>query len=107
MIIGLGLSGIQSYKFDYRFITVSFFAKFAVWPLIILAVIAIDNSLFQLYDNTIHNVMLLMAIVPMAANTVAIATTLKVQPEKAAVTVLLSTLFALIYIPFMSMLFFR
>jgi malate permease and related proteins len=46
-----------------------------------------------------------MAIVPLAANTVALATELKVHPERAAIAVLLSTLFALFYIPFMAYIF--
>ncbi len=40
-----------------------------------------------------------MSIVPLAANTVAIATELKTYPEKASVAVLMSTLFALFFIP--------
>ncbi len=106
MIIGLGLANIRTYKFDYKFITFSFFARFMIWPLVVLAVIAIDSALFKLYDKSIHTVMILMAIVPLAANTVAIATQLKVHPEKVAVTVLLSTLFALVYIPLIALFFF-
>ena len=106
MIIGLGLASIRNYAFDYIFLTVLFLAKFLVWPLMVLTVIMLDNFLFKLYSTSIHNVMLLMAIVPLAANTVVIATELKVQPEKAAVTVLLSTLFALFYIPLVALFFF-
>lgn len=43
--------------------------------------------------------MLLISACPLAANTVAFATLLKTEPEKAGVAVLLSTVFALFYIP--------
>lgn len=99
MMIGVGLAAARLSSFDFKFITVSFFAKFIVWPLLMIGLISLDKTYFHFYDKFIHNVMFLMAIVPLAANTVTFATELKVQPEKAAVTVLLSTLFALFYIP--------
>ena len=99
MIIGLGLARISVYKFDFKFTGLAFFAKFIWWPLLVLGVIFIDSLFFNLYDASIHKVMILMSIVPLAANTVAFATELKAQPEKASLAVLLSTLFALFYIP--------
>jgi len=107
MIIGLGLSGISEYKFDLKFTGLAFIAKFLWWPLLILVIILADNMIFRLYDPSIHKVMILMATVPLAANTVAFATELKAQPEKASLTVLLSTLFALFYIPLVVTLFIK
>ena len=43
--------------------------------------------------------LLIMSIVPPAANIAAFAATLDLNPEKAATTVLLGTIFALFYIP--------
>lgn len=106
MIIGLGLVNIKEYKTDWKFLSLSFLAKFFVWPLIILAVILVDRNFVGFYNQEIYKVMILMAIVPLAANTVAVATELKVQPEKASVTVLLSTFFALFYIPLIVAVFF-
>jgi predicted permease len=40
-----------------------------------------------------------MSIVPLAANTIAIATELDVHPEESTIAVFLSTIFALFYIP--------
>lgn len=105
MIIGLGLSGITSYKLDIKFTGVTFLAKFLWWPLLIYGVIIADSQIFNLYDASIHKIMILMATVPLAANTVAFATELKAQPEKASMAVLLSTLFALFYIPLVASLF--
>jgi predicted permease len=42
-----------------------------------------------------------MAIVPIAANTVAYASFLKAEPERAALIVFTSTIFAIVYIPMM------
>jgi len=71
-----------------------------------MLVVWVDNITLQLYNTSIHKVMILMSIVPLAANTVAFATELKAQPEKASLAVMLSTLFALFYIPLITLSFF-
>ncbi len=105
MIIGLGLADVRGFKFDLKFTGLTFLTKFIWWPLMVYGVIIADNMVFRIYNPSIHKVMILMSIVPLAANTVAFATELKAQPEKASVAVLLSTLFALFYIPLIASLF--
>lgn len=107
MIIGLGLSGIIEYKFDFKFIGLSFFAKFIVWPLLMFFLLFIDTNFLKIYTPDTHKVLILLSVIPLAANTVAFATLLKIHPEKVAMTVLLSTLFALIYIPIIASIFLR
>lgn len=106
MLIGLALSGIKKFKVDFKFIGISLLAKFLVWPSIILAIVWLDSLTLQIYNEQVREVMILLSIVPIAANTVAYATELKIQPEKASVAVLLSTLLALVIIPIVSLLFF-
>ena len=53
----------------------------------------------HLYNNDIYGILILASIVPLAANTVTWATELKAHPEKAAIAVVISTIFALFYIP--------
>jgi malate permease and related proteins len=105
MLIGLGVASFTRVSFDRVFIGIAFIAKFLCYPLLVLLIIALDSMFFQLYDAKTHSVMILLSIVPLAANTVAFATALKVHPEKAAMAVLLSTVFALVYIPFIVSLF--
>lgn len=105
MLIGLGLSSIKEFRFDFKFIGLAFFAKFIVWPLLIMLVIYIDSTWFKFFNADIYKIMTLVSIVPLAANTVAYATELRAQPEKASLAVLLSTVFALFYIPFVATLF--
>jgi predicted permease len=105
MIIGMGLANIHIHQIDYKFVFLACMAKFIFWPLIIIGIIALDRYSLQLYNYSIYNVLIIMAIVPMSASTVAVATELKVHPEKAAVAVLLSTVFALFYIPLITSIF--
>lgn len=107
MIIGLGLAGLTNFKLDIKFIGMTFLAKFLVWPLVILTVIALDVRFFGIYEPIIHQALILLSIVPLAVNTVVMASLIKCHPEKTAATVLLSTLFALIYVPLMTSLFIK
>ena len=80
----------------------TFLAKFLVWPLGVMAFIALDLSYLGIYNSNIHHALTLISIVPIAINTVVMASMAKSFPDKASTTVLLSTLFALIYVPFMA-----
>lgn len=102
MIIGIGLSSLKQFTLDLKFVGLSFFAKFLIWPVIILTIIAIDQATIGLYDLTAQRALILLSIVPLAVNTVVIASLTKCHPEKTAATVLLSALFALIYVPIMT-----
>lgn len=99
MLVGLGVAEVRTLRFDWRFNLTAFFGKFVVWPLAVGAFIALDRANFHVYDDRAHRMFMLIAACPLAANTVAFATLLKTEPEKAGVAVLLSTLFALLYIP--------
>jgi len=99
MLVGLGLAGITRASVDSTFLSAAFSAKFIVWPVAVMGLIYLDSTHFHLLSAFMYPVMLLLSIVPLASNTVAFATQLKAIPEKAAFTVLASTLFALLYIP--------
>jgi predicted permease len=106
MLVGLGLSLVTKASLDHTFTGVAFFAKFVAWPVVMGLIIFVDMYFFHFYSSEIYKIMLLMSIVPLASNTVAFATKLNTHPEKAAVTVLLSTIFALVYIPlFVTLIF--
>jgi malate permease and related proteins len=107
MIIGMGLAGASWKSIDMSFISLTFLAKFICWPGLMALLIFVDKNSLHIFDTDIYNVLIIMSIVPLAANTVAIATELRTHPEKAAVAVLLSTIFALFYIPLIVSLFIR
>ncbi len=100
MMIGMGLATAHRASADKKFMAWAFFAKFIIWPILMALIIFADKNYFHLYNKDIYGILILASIVPLAANTVTWATELKAHPEKAAVAVLISTLFALFYIPF-------
>ncbi len=99
MIIGLGLAEIRASHLDWRFTIIALFNKFIIWPLIFLGLIYIDTNYLHIFDQTMHAVLLIEALVPLSVSSVIYATELKVQPQKVALVVAISTLIALFYIP--------
>lgn len=105
MMIGLGLAGQKLTELDIKLLGFTTIGKFLVWPLVMLGIIALDIRFLHLYGTEVHRVMLLLSMVPLAANTVALSTLAGVQPQKAALAVLTSTIVALFFIPAMAAMF--
>ncbi|MDD4627983.1 MAG: hypothetical protein PHE68_01150 [Candidatus Peribacteraceae bacterium] len=105
MLIGLGLAGEKFSAVDSRLLGFTTVAKCVIWPTLMMIIIMVDRQALHFFGEDVHGVMLLMAMVPLAVNTVVYSSVLKVHPEKAAVAVMVSTLLALFMIPALSVLF--
>lgn len=105
MIIGLSLATLPHFKLDMKFLGMTFLAKFFAWPVMVLVFNFLDTHIFGIYSQDIHRALMLIAIVPIAVNTVIVSSLLDSKSEKAAAAVLLSTLFALVYVPVMVSVF--
>lgn len=105
MIIGVALSRINKLVFGARFLTLTFAGKFLVLPLLMAGLVALDSAYFHLFGPEVHLLLVIVSIVPPAANIAAFAAQLDLKPEKAATTVLMGTIFALFYIPAIFMIF--
>lgn len=99
MIVGLGLAQIRSLRLDLGFITFTFLAKFALWPTLALTFIWADTKWLHGFGRVGHQVLLIESLTPMAAVTVVHATLRNIHPDRAAIAVALSTLFALVWLP--------
>ncbi len=104
MIIGVALSKANKLVFGARFMGLAFAAKFLLWPLIALGLIALDKSTTHLFEPEVHDLLFVLSILPPGANIAAFAAQLNLRPEKAATTVLIGTLLGLFYIPLVLML---
>ena len=104
MIVGVALASVEEFVFGPRFLSLVVAGKFILWPIVMGLIMLIDMRLTHIFDVNIYKLMLIISIVPPAANIAAFAAQLNVQPEKAATTVLLCTIFALFYIPFIIMI---
>lgn len=99
IIIGLNISKENFKYFDLSFTSLAFVSRFIYWPLAVYSFIFFDSLFFFLFPAEVYKSLMLIAIVPFAANTVVIATLFGVHPQKMAAAVFLSYIFALVYIP--------
>ncbi len=99
MVIGVALGKIPKLEFDFRLMRWLFAAKFILWPLAGIAFILIDRHLLGLLPETAHGLIMIFTSVPLMANLVAYAAQMNLHTERAASTVLVSTFFAIAYMP--------
>lgn len=99
MMIGLGLGSIRSLNLHYKFISWTLVIKFFVFPLLAVSVVFLDQATIRFLDYDLVEILLLMSLVPLAANGVSIATELKLPTDEIAFTITLSTVLSLLWIP--------
>lgn len=108
MLLGMGMEKVKlGEALDVKFLFSTLSIKFILWPCLILAFILIDKNYIHFLQSEYYQVMFLYSTVPLAVNTVTIATLLDMKPEKMSLAVLISTLFALFYIPVMMFWFIK
>lgn len=101
MLIGLGAVGSANLFEDKIFLGLSCLSKVVVWPLLTAAIIFADARTFGALTPEMRNVMTVLSFMPMAANTVVLATLMNVKPEKAAAGLLVTSLLSFLTIPLM------
>ncbi len=101
MIIGAALSKLERFVFSWRFNGLVFLGKFMMWPLLMGGFIIADMFYFQLFGHEIYKMLMLLSVMPSAANVAAFAAQFNTNPEKAATTILVSTVLVLLLIPLM------
>ncbi len=99
MIIGLGVAGMRRAEISAAFTGLTLAGKFVLWPALTLALCWFDQQVTGLFNSLVYQCLLLVAITPVAGNTLVIATLLRLHPGMVASTALLTTLVALGLIP--------
>jgi malate permease and related proteins len=99
MIVGLGLAAVTRLRLDIGFTAFAFAWKFLVWPALAVAFVWADRRWLHGFGAIGHKVLLIESLTPLAAVTVVHATLQNIHPDRAAVAVAFSTLFALAWLP--------
>lgn len=105
MLIGTALSKQNKIDLDGRLLSWMLFPKFILWPIAGFSFIIFDKLFLNLFPNEIYGLVIIFTSVPLAGNIVAFASNLNLYPERAAGCVLISTLLALFFLPFMIFIF--
>lgn len=106
MVIGLGLAQIKNFSIDWPYLRAAFAIRYLPWPLITIALYAADSLFLHFYGQELFQTLLLIAIVPLPANMVVIASLCNLEPEKAATAVALSLGTGLLFLPLIASLIF-
>lgn len=99
MLIGVALSQAGGWRGNLKLTGLLFAIKFGLWPAVTLGLALLDKAVLGWFDSTVHALLLIIGVVPLASNTVAFATQLRLRPGEMAALVLESTAFAVLYIP--------
>lgn len=92
MMLGIALSQQTSFRISPRFIAASYLVRHVLWAICIFAVILVDRFYLHLLPPTVHGLLALYPLLPLAVNVAAYAVDLKADVPKAAMTVMLSQL---------------
>jgi predicted permease len=104
MIVGAALARVTSFVIGPRFLALTILGKFITYPALVFGFTLVDRHLLGWFEPGIYSILMVLSIVPTAANVAAFASQLDLVPEKAATTVLIGTVIALFYIPAMLIL---
>jgi len=99
MLIGTALSRVGGWRANARLTAMLFSVRFLLWPACTWGLVLLDRGALGLFDPTVHTLLLIVGVVPLAGNTVTFATQLRLRPGEAAAVVLESTVFAIGYVP--------
>lgn len=98
-IIGLSLARLSRAHFNLSYLVHMVIWRFGVWPVLVIGFVLADQSWLGWLDPDYHGLLILLACLPIAADSAAYAAQLNLHPERAAAAILVSTLIALVYIP--------
>jgi predicted permease len=99
MIIGAAIGQSGRLEIAPKFLALVFAGKCVVWPLAVYVLATLDARYLHLFEPTVYQLFYLLAITPPAANIAAFAAQMDLRPEKAATTILIGIVLALVYIP--------
>lgn len=105
MLVGMGVSDIKSMKVDYRFLITSLSFKFLIYPLLLVAIIVLDDFYFKFYSKDIYQIILVFLAVPIGASSIAYTTELGIGVRQTAIAVYVSTILAIFLIPLIISIF--
>lgn len=94
LILGMQLAEIRSQKFEFKYINTITVIRMVVSPFVAVVLVS-----FMPVNEMIKNVFILLAAMPVAANTAMLAVQFNTKPNLISFTTLITTLISLISIP--------
>ncbi len=104
LALGLGIARLPALGATLRFVAVTASTRFALWPLAAVGLVAADAAVGSPFGADVQRIALLLAALPCATSGAIFAAELGLEPEKAAASVLVTTVLALLSVPLLPLL---
>ena len=101
MMVGAGIANMDKFRFDTSFFIGVALSRYIIWPALGFLWVWADLQYLHMLSDTVHMFIILICACPLAANTVAYAAKLNIHPALTSCMVLITTILALAFIPFM------
>jgi predicted permease len=105
-IIGLSASTVPGFKVDMKLLSLIFFNKFVIWPAVVVGAIVLDMFVFGLFEQEIHQILILLSFIPVAGLVPSFAQEADLEPGEVSLVVFISNFVSLLLIPLSISLFF-
>jgi len=99
MMIGIVVAEVSWKDYDKRLLLGCLGMRFLVWPLVMSSILLVDAATWHYFDQSTKMVLILLSVVPLAANSIVFAVQLQVQPKKIAFVVLVSLFVSILIVP--------
>ena len=105
MMVGISLASVSIQEVKWRFVIIILSSRFILSPIIAVIFVLMDLHFFNFYPTTIDYMMLILAVMPPAVNSIFFATLHNNHYAEAAVSVLLGVIIVTIALPILMYFF--
>lgn len=100
MIIGIALSQQRRFTISLPLLGFGILGRFMMWPLLAIGFVTFDRHITEFFSPMMHHCILLISVAPMPANLAAYAAQNNLRVDQAAGLILITTVMAVIGLPF-------
>jgi len=100
MIVGIALGQQRKFSLSLPLLGLGIVGKFMMWPVLAFTFVYCDAHFLEYLTPVMHHCILLISVAPMAANLAAYAAQNNMKVDQAAGLILITTLIAVIGLPF-------
>lgn len=101
LMLGINLAKLKTFIIDWKFSFFAFFSKFILYPVVVNILIILDQFFLHYYQPLDYNALRLLSIAPISGGLLMFSSFQNFCQEKIAITMFLSLVIAILYVPSM------
>lgn len=100
MMIGLALAQQRQFSLSLPLLGATLLGRFLIWPFVAAVFVYLDTTVLDLFTPLMRNAITLVSLVPVAGNLAAFAAQNNLRVGQAASLILVTTVIAVLFLPF-------